>query len=336
MSRIGSQAAARELSARERRRLPVEQRVAEAEPVEHHGRAAVQVGATETQPALEGRGVRVVGTGRAGREGVGRDAQRVVRRGHARTPGEVRRGGSRRVAGRAPAGAGTTVADGGDTVTVPVSGSRSPASNESKVDLPTPFGPTTASRAAGPIVAVTSARTVCGPCEKPTERSATSATDPLGMPTTLGGRAPLLRADCPSVDADGAALRGEEHRGQPGLVVVHPVHPEVDALERLAEPARGPCPGRRRSRPGRCRACGAVACGGRVQRGRRSSHWMKKGSAGSSSRSSTPICRQVSSTPSGRRRWPPRRPGRAASRPGRCRRPRRPRRASRRRPRCAP
>ena len=77
------------LAAGERRGLPVEQRAGEPEPVQHDRRAGVQVGAAQGQPALQRHGVRVVGTGRAVGEAVGRGRQSTVGGCHAGTPGQV-------------------------------------------------------------------------------------------------------------------------------------------------------------------------------------------------------------------------------------------------------
>ena len=183
---------------------------------------------------------------------------------------------------------------------VPVSGASSPARTASRVDLPTPLGPTTASRLRGPTVTVTRASTVCGPCEKPTARTSISAAD-TGRQARRAGRP--RRGGCRSVDADDAVRRREVHRGEPRVVA------STQSTRKSTPPTGSPTQSVTLSRSPQISTCSirGPLPSGRSMLGCRSgslSHWTKNGSAGSSSRSSTPICRHDRSVPSGRRRWP--------------------------------
>ena len=66
-----------------------EQRRTETEVGPHVGEARLEVGRAERQPALQRRGVLVVGAGGAGGQPVGRGVQAAVGRVHAGAPGEV-------------------------------------------------------------------------------------------------------------------------------------------------------------------------------------------------------------------------------------------------------
>ena len=146
----------RRLAAGERRRLLVE-RDGEPELGARRARPRLEIAAAEREEALE-RG-RVARRGSRPRCAARRPPP--PRRRRCAAPG--RRAASRRDGGRAPAAGSRRVSVAGVRSTRPSSGSSSPASSRSSVDLPAPFGPTSPSRERGPSVRSTWSRTVRAP-----------------------------------------------------------------------------------------------------------------------------------------------------------------------------
>ncbi len=102
-----------------------------------------------------------------------------------------------------------TTADAGCRTTVPSSGSSSPASTRSRVDLPTPFGATSPTRSPAATSRSTSESTVRGPNDSVTPRAAKTDTTPTVAARAAVGNRISDRPPSPSgLDASKLQLRG--------------------------------------------------------------------------------------------------------------------------------
>ena len=165
------------LAAREPVERPVE-RDREPELRQRRGGPRVEVAAAAGEEGVEGVGV-PGGELRLGGEAARERVHPLRRGGDAGAALEV--GAQRLVPERVPLlGQVPDGERGGVRRTAPRSGSSSPASRRSSVDLPAPFGPTSPMRACGGTTRSTSARTTWAPCDFEIP-AATSVPDGRGM-----------------------------------------------------------------------------------------------------------------------------------------------------------
>ena len=124
----------------------------ETELREHRRDALVEVGRSAGEPVVEGDGIRLVGRGVVAAEGSRGLLHGASWRPWRRCGGRCGRRRSRRAPARAPAAATRRTRRTGAVVTVPASGTSSPASRRSSVDLPAPLAPTTPTTSPGATV----------------------------------------------------------------------------------------------------------------------------------------------------------------------------------------